>query len=275
MGTEAGETSPQLQSHLSRFVAGSGDRLVFAVGGDGTVRACVHALAYSGVALAIVPAGHCQPVCSRPRPALQARPSLGGRLRRRRTPGGPGGRRRFTLRRHGGHRPRCSSRAVYPAHAEGPPGMGRLRGGCPGAPGELHKGDDGAAGRRGGTPKEGAVSSCRQHWDPPGRLCTAPRRVPGRRVARRGDPDAERFSGLGVPGAVVGGGKHHPERHFERYTASHVEVTTTADLPRELDGDIIAPGRSLVVNVWHRALLVHAPRPASDGNIDRDRAVGA
>ena len=50
MGTEAGETSPQLQSHLFRFVVGSGDRLVFAVGGDGTVRACVHALAYSGVA---------------------------------------------------------------------------------------------------------------------------------------------------------------------------------------------------------------------------------
>ncbi|HXR21320.1 MAG TPA: hypothetical protein VN786_02080, partial [Acidimicrobiales bacterium] len=70
------------------------------------------------------------------------------------------------------------------------------------------------------------------------------------------------------------GGKHHPERHFERYTASNVEVTAAADLPRELDGDIIAPGRSLVVNVWHRALLVRAPRPASDGNIDRDRAVG-
>jgi hypothetical protein len=31
----------------------------------------------------------------------------------------------------------------------------------------------------------------------------------------------------------------------------------------------------LVVNVWHRALLVRAPRPTSDGNIDRDRAVGA
>ncbi len=45
-------------------------------------------------------------------------------------------------------------------------------------------------------------------------------------------------------------------------------MTTAADLPREMDGDIIAPGRSLVVNVWHRALLVRAPRLTSDGNID-------
>ena len=57
MGTEAGESQGELVSHLHRYSSGSGDRLVFAIGGDGTVRTCAHALAYSGAALAIVPRG--------------------------------------------------------------------------------------------------------------------------------------------------------------------------------------------------------------------------
>ena len=43
--------------HLSRYTEAGGDRLVFAVGGDGTVRACATALAHTGAALAIVPRG--------------------------------------------------------------------------------------------------------------------------------------------------------------------------------------------------------------------------
>ena len=46
-----------LKDYLHAYTSAGGDRLVFAVGGDGTVRACVHALAYSGAALAIVPRG--------------------------------------------------------------------------------------------------------------------------------------------------------------------------------------------------------------------------
>jgi hypothetical protein len=46
-----------------------------------------------------------------------------------------------------------------------------------------------------------------------------------------------------------------------------VEVTTATELPRELDGDVIAAGRSLAVNVWHRALLVRAPRPPQPASI--------
>ena len=57
MGTEAGETGPELSSHLEVYAGQPGDKLVFAVGGDGTVRACAHALAGSGIALAIVPRG--------------------------------------------------------------------------------------------------------------------------------------------------------------------------------------------------------------------------
>ena len=57
MGTEPGETGLELDAQLHVYAGSSGDRLVFAVGGDGTIRACAHALAGTGVALAIVPRG--------------------------------------------------------------------------------------------------------------------------------------------------------------------------------------------------------------------------
>ena len=65
--------------------------------------------------------------------------------------------------------------------------------------------------------------------------------------------------GPGRPAGLAGG--HHPDRQFEHYTARHVEVSTATELRRELDGDLIAPGRSLAVNIGSRALLVRAPGP--------------
>src|SRR5580692_2342500 len=44
-------------AELTRGAVAAGARLVFAVGGDGTVRACAQALAGTGVPLAIVPRG--------------------------------------------------------------------------------------------------------------------------------------------------------------------------------------------------------------------------
>jgi diacylglycerol kinase family enzyme len=56
--TTAGDASAMLHDHVSRYLDGpGGDKLVFAVGGDGTVRACAHDLAGSGIPLAIVPRG--------------------------------------------------------------------------------------------------------------------------------------------------------------------------------------------------------------------------
>src|SRR5207248_6237776 len=42
---------------LTRQAVAAGAGLVFAVGGDGTVRACAQALAGTGVPLAVIPAG--------------------------------------------------------------------------------------------------------------------------------------------------------------------------------------------------------------------------
>jgi len=274
MGTEAGETSPQLQSHLSRFVAGSGDRLVFAVGGDGTVRACVHALAYSGVALAIIPRGTANLFAH----ALDLPSKLGQAL----AVGFGGDERRVDL-----------------AVADGSPfvamaGIGLDAAVVRSTPRMLkdHLGwvgyGVGALAHLGSSTKEmtvrldgGELLRRRAQSVVVGNIGILPggfALLPGACL-----DDGLLDVGILMPRGFLGwaslarwmvGGKHHPERHFERYTASNVEVTAAADLPRELDGDIIAPGRSLVVNVWHRALLVRAPRPASDGNIDRDRAVG-
>jgi diacylglycerol kinase family enzyme len=261
MGTEAGETSPQLQSHLSRFVAGPGDRLVFAVGGDGTVRACVHALAYSGVPLAIVPRGtanlfaHALGLPSKLGPALAV---------------GFG----------------AYERQVDLAVADGSPfvamaGIGLDAAVVRSTPRLLkdHLGwvgyGVGAMAHLGHSTKDvtvrldgGELLVRRAHSVVVGNVGILPggfALLPGASL-----DDGLLDVGILTPKGLLGwasvarwvvAGKHHPGRQFEHYTARHVEVSTAAELPRELDGDVIAPGRSLVVNVWHRALLVRAPRP--------------
>jgi diacylglycerol kinase family enzyme len=261
MGTEAGETSPQLQAHLSRFVAGSGDRLVFAVGGDGTVRACVHALAYSGVPLAIVPRGtanlfaHALGLPSKLGPALAV--GFGG-----------------------------YQRQVDLAVADGSPfvamaGVGLDAAVVRSTPRVLkdHLGwvgyGVGALAHLGSSTKEmtvrldgGELLVRRAQSVVVGNVGILPggfALFPGASL-----DDGLLDVGILTPKGLLGwasvarwvvAGKHHPGRQFEHYTARHVEVSTAAELPRELDGDVIAPGSSLVVNVWHQALLVRAPRP--------------
>ncbi|MGC8626145.1 MAG: diacylglycerol/lipid kinase family protein [Acidimicrobiales bacterium] len=54
-------------------------------------------------------------------------------------------------------------------------------------------------------------------------------------------------------------GKKHDEAYLRRHQAKSVEVTANADLPRQLDGEAMAPGRSLAIEVLHQALLVRSP----------------
>jgi diacylglycerol kinase family enzyme len=55
----------------------------------------------------------------------------------------------------------------------------------------------------------------------------------------------------------TGGG--HDDGRLARFQARRVEIRTAADLPREVDGEMIAPGRTLIIEVRPAALLVRAP----------------
>ncbi len=46
---------------------------------------------------------------------------------------------------------------------------------------------------------------------------------------------------------------------LERYQARRVEIRADETLPREVDGEIISPGRSLTVTVRRAALLMRVP----------------
>jgi diacylglycerol kinase family enzyme len=52
----------------------------------------------------------------------------------------------------------------------------------------------------------------------------------------------------------------HDDAQLERYRARRAEITADEDLPRQADGEILAPGRSLTVEVRPHALLVRVGR---------------
>jgi diacylglycerol kinase family enzyme len=52
-------------------------------------------------------------------------------------------------------------------------------------------------------------------------------------------------------------------RHLERHQARRVEISAETELPREVDGEVITPGRSLTVTLLRRALTVRVPPPGS------------
>jgi diacylglycerol kinase family enzyme len=56
---------------------------------------------------------------------------------------------------------------------------------------------------------------------------------------------------------ITGGG--HDDGRLERFQARRVEIQAAAGLPREVDGEMIAPGRTLIIEVRPAALLVRAP----------------
>jgi diacylglycerol kinase family enzyme len=54
-------------------------------------------------------------------------------------------------------------------------------------------------------------------------------------------------------------GSCRDDARLERYRARSVEITAETELPRQVDGEIIAPGRSLTVGVRPAALRVRVP----------------
>ena len=57
---------------------------------------------------------------------------------------------------------------------------------------------------------------------------------------------------------------------METFTAERVEIYSRRSEPRQLDGDLIDPGRSLKINIKPRALLLCVPLPDSDPDLAYD-----
>jgi diacylglycerol kinase family enzyme len=249
---------------LARRAVAAGARLVFAAGGDGTVRACAHALAGTGIPLAIVPLGTANltaralGIPARPRHAIDA--GFGGK-----------------------------DGTIDLACAEGAGGDGMWFAAMAGigldaavvaAAGDLSK-------RRLGWLAYAAAGAA--HLSLPPNHFTI--RLDGARPLRRharcvvaGNagllpggflllPDAVLDDGLLDVGVLAPSGSfgwplvasrvltrsRRTDRHLERFRARRVEISTGSDLPRQVDGEVIAPGRTLVVSVRPGALTVRQP----------------
>ena len=54
-------------------------------------------------------------------------------------------------------------------------------------------------------------------------------------------------------------GSSHDDQWLERHQARRIEIRAETELPREVDGEVIVPGRSLTVTLLRRALTVRVP----------------
>jgi diacylglycerol kinase family enzyme len=251
---------------LARRAVAAGASLVFAAGGDGTVRACAEALAGSGVPMAIVPLGTANltaralGVPARPDRAVEA--GFGGRDRMidlghlTRVDGADGtwfaamagiGLDAAVVAAAGERLKRRFGWAAYAAA-----GMGKLT-----AP-----------------PHEFTV-----RLDDADPLCRRARSVV---VANAGLlpggftllPRARLDDGLLDVGILAPSGAwdwirlagrvlardRRQDRALQRLQARRIRISADAVLPRQVDGEIVPPGRALSVSVCPRALVVRLPR---------------
>jgi diacylglycerol kinase family enzyme len=252
---------------LTRRARAAGASLVFVAGGDGTVRACAEALAGTGVPLAIVPLGTAN---------LTAR-ALGVPARASRAvEAGFGGRDRTIdlgrLTRAGGA---GAGGTCFTAMA----GIG-LDAAVVAAAGERLK-------RRLGWAAYAAAGARRLALPPREFTIRLDGAEPLRRRARSvvvanagllpGGftllPGARLDDGLldvgilapsggwdwiRLAGRVLARGRRQ-DRALDRLQARHVQVSAEAVLPRQVDGEIVAPGRALTVSVYPGTLVVRLP----------------
>jgi hypothetical protein len=62
---------------------------------------------------------------------------------------------------------------------------------------------------------------------------------------------------------------------METFTAERVEIHTRSAQPRQLDGDLIEPGRTLKISVKPKALLLCVPLPDGDPDLAYDSEAAA
>ena len=273
------ETSPaDAGLGLTRRAVAAGASLVFAAGGDGTVRACAQALAGTGIPLAIVPLGTAN---------LTAR-ALGIPARASQA---------IDVGFRG--RDRVIDLAVADLGGAGPGGADRGDGDGAGRIGFAAMAGIGldaavvAAARAPDKRRLGWVAyavSGLAHLSVPAAEFTV--RLDGEAPLRRrarcvvaGNagllpggfvllPEARLDDGrldvgilapsgaLGWPRAAarVLTRSRHQDRTLERFQARRVEIAAAVDLPRQVDGEIAAAGRTLTVTVCPGALTVRQPR---------------
>jgi undecaprenyl-diphosphatase len=262
---------------LARAAVAAGARMVVAAGGDGTVRACAQALAGTQVPLAIVPLGTAN---------LAAR-ALG-------IPAGAGG---SLAAAFGGHERRIDLAVATDAAGAGATGGAGSAGGAGrltfaamagiGLDAEVVAATPRLLKRRVGWLAYAAAGVA--HLPGRGERFTV-RLDDGEPLARRARcvvvgnagllpggftllPQARLDDGLldvgilapaGPAGwlrvahrVLTGGGRDG--RALERHQARRVEISAETELPREVDGEVITPGRSLTVTLLRSALTVRVP----------------
>jgi diacylglycerol kinase family enzyme len=254
------ETTPRDHGlGLARDALTAGARLIVAAGGDGTVRACAHALAGTGVPLAIVPRGTAN-LAAR---ALGIPARLDAALAT-----GFGGR----------------NLQVDLAEAEGMlfaamAGIGLDAAVVSGTPDLLKRHLGWLAYAAGGVTRlAGQQRAFTVRLDGGPALTRRARSVVVGNVGLLPGgfsllPDARLDDGLldvGIlaPSGPAGWslvarrvitGSRHDDLNLERYRARQIKIEADAGLPREVDGEVIARGRSLTVTVHPGALLVRVP----------------
>jgi len=62
---------------------------------------------------------------------------------------------------------------------------------------------------------------------------------------------------------------------METYTAERIEIFSNRPQPRQLDGDLIDPGKSLKIQIRPRALLLCVPQPEGDPDLAYDAKAAA
>ena len=249
---------------LARDAVRAGARLIVAVGGDGTVRACAQALAGTAVPLAIVPRGTAN---------LAAR-ALGipSRLDAALACGLTGHDRRIDLAAADG--------LTFVAMA----GLGTDAAVVGAAPAGLKA--------RTGWLAYAAAGA----WHVPGRpaafdisldgmplACQARSVVVGNAGLLPGGfvllpaarlDDGQLDVGVLAPASLLGWARvarrvltasPRDDRYLARYRARRVEIRADRELPRQADGEMIEPGRALTVTVLPAALLVRVPGCGTPG----------
>jgi diacylglycerol kinase family enzyme len=260
------ETSPADSGlGLARQAVAAGAALVFAAGGDGTVRACAQALAGTRIPLAIIPLGTANltaralGIPGRAGPAIEA--GFRGRDRAidmARADLGDGDKIDFTAMAGLG----LDAAVVGAARAPDKRRLGWLAYALSGLAHLSRPAATFSVRLDGGEPlrrRARCVVVGNGGLLPGGFVLLPEARLDDGRLDVGILAPAGAFGWPRAAARVLTRSRRQ-DRTLERFQARRVEITAAADLPRQIDGEVIVPGRTLTVSVCPGALTVRQPR---------------